>query len=195
MAMSLRELLERRFGVDEAAFSDALAEFADRTGPLAIVALRPSDYFGDAQRATLGELGATLEPMRAGQVGPIAGLAAAYGQLVAQSLTVAVVARRLRVDTSRVRQRIYTRSLYAFKHRGAWLVPAFQLDGRRLLPGLAAVVRQLSPGLHPVAVSRWFTTPNPDLLLAGEAIAPVAWLGSGAPAEPVAELAEAIDQL
>lgn len=195
MALSLRELLERRFGIDEAAFSDALAEFADRTGPLALVDLRPSDYFGDAQRDVLRELGATLEPLRAGQVGPIAGLAVAHGQLVAQSLTVATVAGRLGVDASRVRQRIYARSLYGFKHRGAWLVPAFQLDRGGLLPGLAAVVRQLSPRLHPVAVSRWFTTPNQDLVLGGDTVSPAVWLAAGAPVEPVSELAEAIDQL
>jgi hypothetical protein len=70
------------------------------------------------------------------------------------------VAKRLDVDTNRVRQRIYPRSLYAFTQRGVWLVPALQLERRTLVPGLDAVVAALSPMLHPVAVSRWFTTPN-----------------------------------
>lgn len=45
----------------------------------------------------------------------------------------AETAKRLDVDTSRVRQRIYARSLYAFKHRGGWLVPGFQLRRRKLV--------------------------------------------------------------
>jgi len=195
MTIPLHKLLERRFGVDEETFTDALADFADRAGPLAIVDLRPADYFGNPQRATLRKLGATLKPLKAGELGPVAGLAAAHGQLVAKSATVAEVAKRLGVDTSRVRQRIYARSLYAFKHRSAWLVPAFQLGRRRLVPGLDQVVPRLSAELHPVAISRWLTTPNVDLVLGGQAVPPIVWLEAGGPPEPVAELAGAVDQL
>jgi hypothetical protein len=195
MAMALHEVLERRFGVDEDEFAAALVEFADRAGPLALVDIRPDEYFGDRQRATLRKLGASLQPLRPDEVGPIAGLAAAYAEVVSKSLSVAVVAGRLDVDTSRVRQRIYARSLFAFKHRGAWLVPAFQLKGRKLVPGVELVVAALSPTLHPVAVTRWFTTPNADLVLGGEPVSPIAWLSSGGPCEAVAEQAAGVDQL
>ncbi len=195
MAMTLHELLERRFGVDESDFASALAEFADRAGPLALVDIRPADYFGNRQQAALRTLGASLRPLRPPQLGPIAGLAAAHAELVTKSLTVATAAKRLGVDTSRVRQRIYARSLYGFKHRGAWLVPAFQLDGKRLVAGLEAVVPKLAPTLHPVAVSRWFTSPDDDLVLGEQAVSPIVWLSSGGPPEVVAALAEAIDQL
>lgn len=195
MAMPLHEVLERRFGVDEDEFAAALIEFADRAGPLALVDIRPADYFGEPQRATLRKLGASLQPVRPDVLGPIAGLAAAYAELVAKSLSVATVAKRLRVDASRVRQRIYARSLYAFKHRGAWLVPAFQLDGRKLVSGLDAAVAELSPMLHPVAVTRWFTTPSTDLVLGVDAVSPIEWLSSGGPPEAVAAHAAAIDQL
>lgn len=195
MATSLHEVLERRFGVNEDEFAAALVAFADRIGPVALVDLRPADYFGDHQQATLRKLGASLEPLHPAELGPVAGLAVAHAELVAHSDTVASVAKRLGVDTSRVRQRIYAGSLYAFKHRSAWLVPAFQFQGRLLVPGLGEVVPALPSGLHPVAVTRWFTTPTRDLLLGVEAVSPVVWLSSGGPAAPVAASAGGLDHL
>lgn len=195
MAMPLHELLERRFGVDKDEFAAALEEFADRTGPLAVVDIRPVDYLGEAQQSTLKKLGASLQPLGPGDLGPIAGMAAAHAQVVSQSATVAGLAKRLGVDPSRVRQRIYARSLYAFKHRGGWLIPNFQLQANRLVPGIGAVVSRLSPALHPVAVSRWFTTPNTDLVLHENAVSPIAWLSAGGPPAGVAALAGAIDEL
>ena len=178
MAMTLHELLERRFGVEEEEFAAALEDFADRVGPLAVVDVRPVEYLGEVQQSTLRKLGASLQPLRAGELGPIAGLAAAHAEVVSMSETVAGVAKRLGVDPSRVRQRIYARSVYAFKHRGGWLIPGFQLESNRVIPGVEAVVSKLSPALHPVAVSRWFTTPNSDLILEDEAVSPIAWLTS-----------------
>ncbi len=195
MAIPLHDLLERRFGVDEDEFAAALEEFADRAGPLALVDVRPSDYFGNAQQSALRKLGGSLQPLRPGDLGPIAGLAAAHAEVVTKSVTVGTLAKRLHVDPSRIRQRIYARSLHAFKHRGAWLIPTFQIEGRTLVPGVGTVTSKLSPTLHPVAVSRWFTTPNPDLVLDDEVVSPIAWLSSGGLPDPVASLAGAIDEL
>jgi len=195
MAMPLHEVLERRFGVDEDDFTAALVEFADRTGPLALVDVDPTDYLGEPQRSALRKLGATLTPLRASELGPIAGLAVAHAELVSQSLTVAATAKRLGVDTSRVRQRIYARSLYAFKQGGGWLVPAFQLRRRKIVAGLDASVSALAPALHPVAVSRWFTTPNPDLVIDDSPVSPIDWLAAGGVPEAAASLAGSIDQL
>ncbi len=195
MAMTLHELLERRFGVEEEEFAAALEDFADRVGPLAVVDVRPVEYLGDVQQSTLRKLGASLQPLRAGELGPIAGLAAAHAEVVSNSETVAGLAKRLGVDPSRVRQRIYARSLYAFKHRGGWLIPGFQLESNRVIPGVEAVVSKLSSTLHPAAVSRWFTTPNSDLILEEEAVSPIAWLTSGGPPDGVAALAGSIDDL
>lgn len=195
MAMELRELLDKRFGVDEQEFAAALEEFADRAGPLSVVDVRPLDYLGDAQRATLRQLGASLQPLAPQDLGPIGGLAAAHAEVVAQSMRVAELATRLGVDSSRVRQRIYGRSLYAFKHRGAWLIPGFQVDGSGLVPGLEAVLPRLHEGLHPVAVTRWFTSPNADLVLDDSPVSPIAWLSAGGPPSPVAALAAVIDEL
>lgn len=194
MAVPLREVLERRFGVGEEDVAAALVEFADRAGPLAVVEVDPTHHLGERQQSALRKLGVTLVPLRVGELGPIGGLAVAHAQLVSRSLTVAETAERLGVDRSRVRQRIYARSLYAFKHRGVWLVPAFQLRRRKLVPGLDAVVSALSPSLHPVAVSRWFTTPNPDLVV-GSPVSPIDWLAAGGAPAAVASLAASIDQL
>jgi hypothetical protein len=195
LAMTLHELLERRFGVNEEEFAAALEDFADRAGPLAVVDVRPVEYLGEAQQSTLRKLGASLQPLRADELGPIAGLAAAHAEVVSKSTTVSDLAKRLGVDTSRVRQRIYARSLYAFKHRGGWLIPSFQLEANGVIPGVEAVVSKLSPTLHPVAVSRWFTTPNSDLTLDDEAVSPIAWLASGGPPAGVAASAGSIDEL
>ncbi len=195
MAMPLQELLERRFGVDEDEFAAALEDFADGVGPLALVDVRPADYFGEAQQTAVRKLGASLRPLRPGELGPIAGLAAAHAQLVSKSVNVADLAERLGVDPSRVRQRIYARSLHAFKHRGVWLIPTFQLEGPALVPGITTVASKLSPALHPVAVSRWFTTPNADLVVDDEAVSPIVWLSSGGAPDAAAALAGAIDEL
>src|SRR4051794_5258038 len=114
MAVVLQDVLERRLGVDEDDFAAALLDFVDRVGPLALVDIRPEDYFGEQQRAALRKVGLSMKPLRGEEVGPVAALAAAHGELVSTSLTVATVAKRLGVDTSRVRQRIYARSLYGF---------------------------------------------------------------------------------
>jgi len=195
MAVALRELLTRRLGVDEADFAAALRDFMDTVGPLALVDIKPEQQFADRQQAALRRVGATLRPLSVDDLGPVAALAAAMAELVSTSLPVTTVAKRLGVDTSRVRQRIYARSLYAFKHQGAWLVPSFQLRGRKLLPGLTTVVRALALTLHPAAVSRWFTTPTDELEIAGQPVSPIAWLASGSSPRQAAELASAVDQL
>jgi hypothetical protein len=195
MALTLHELLERRFGVEEEEFAAALEEFADRVGPLAIVDIHPVEYLGEAQQSTLRKLGASLQPLRSGDLGPIAGLAAAHAEVVSRSATVSRLARSMGVDPSRVRQRIYARSLYAFKHRGGWLIPSFQLEAKGLVPGIEAVLSKVPPALHPVAVSRWFTTPNADLVVEGQAVSPIAWLSSGGPPDGVAAMAASIDEL
>lgn len=195
MTVTLQDLLERRLGVDEAAFRAALADFAERSGALVLTEVRPVDHFGPTERSTLTALGASLEPLAAPHLGPVAGLAAAYGALVSGSLRVSEVAERLGVDPSRVRQRIHARSLYAFRHRSTWLIPAFQIDQGRVLAGLPPVLAALAPDLHPVAATRWLTTPTGALELDGEAVSPVAWLRSGSDPAVVAAAAAAVDEV
>jgi len=117
---------------------------------------------------------------------------AEYARLLNESYTVEEVARLLGVNTSRIRQRLIgpARTLFGVKLGKAWRVPTFQFQGRRLVPGLGIVLRRLPGNLHPVALHRWFTSPNPDLASAGGTpISPLGWLRTGNPPEIVAELA------
>jgi hypothetical protein len=74
------------------------------------------------------------------------------------------------------------------------VLPEFQLEGDKTLPGIAEVTAHLDPELHPVSVYRWFTQPNSDLVVEREgeeprSLSPRDWLRFGLPVEPVAELA------
>ncbi len=102
------------------------------------------------------------------------------------------VARLLGVDDSRVRQRLTKRSLYGIKLPDGWRLPAFQFDPARpgrLVPGIGRVLPRLDPALHPVAVYRWFTLPNVDLVLDDTPVSPLDWLRSGGDPTEVAALA------
>lgn len=93
------------------------------------------------------------------------------------------IRRRLAADPPR---------LYGIRLGSGWHVPTFQIDEDRLLPGLGEVIAQLDRELHPVAVYRWFTTPNPDLIPDPESdhfLSPRDWLRLGFAPGKVAQLA------
>lgn len=128
----------------------------------------------------------------------LAQTAAEYAALMETSLAAGETARRLGVDPSRVRQLLSARKIYGLQVKGSWRVPQFQFDsGDRLLPGLEEVVPNLPKTLHPVAVYRWFTSPNPDLLPEGqdEPLSPRDWLLAGYSPRVPAELAADLDNL
>lgn len=128
-----------------------------------------------------------------GPEGPAAKGAALYTAILATSLTIPEAARRLEVDESRVRQRIYARSLYAVKPETTWRVPRFQFDGNRLIPGVSRVLPHLDPGLSPLTVVAWFQRPSPNLASPdGVAHSPLSWLQKGYPVASVVEAAEAL---
>lgn len=126
---------------------------------------------------------------------PLARTAAELAALLRMSLATGQAAERLGVDPSRIRQRLTAQppTLYGIRREGGWVVPEFQFDGSRLLPGIGEVVAQLDPDLHPVAVHRWFHLPHSDLVAdAAEDSPPLSprdWLRLGYPAGVVAELA------
>jgi hypothetical protein len=133
------------------------------------------------------------EADKRGASDPVADTAVAYGQLVATSLDSEAAAKRLGVQPSRVRQRVGgdEPTLYAFKYGGSWRIPEFEFEGRALIPGLEVVVPRLPRSLNPVAVFKWFTIPNSDLVDENEttSFSPRDWLRQGRPPEAVAELA------
>ena len=146
--------------------------------------------------------GFDLTPENLGADDPLARTVTLYTALLEDSLTTSEAAERLGVDPSRIRQRLNAMppTLYGIRLQGGgWRIPRFQLEGDRLLPGLGQVLARLDSELHPVAVYRWFTTPNVDLLvddpsatleLVGRRLSPRDWLRHGLPPRRVARLAE-----
>jgi hypothetical protein len=126
---------------------------------------------------------------------PLARTAAELAALLGTSPSTAQAAERLGVDPSRIRQRLTAQppTLYGIRRGNGWVVPEFQFDGDRLLPGIGEVAAQLDPDLHPAAVVRWFTTPHPDLVAENSddapALSPRDWLRLGFPPRAVADLA------
>lgn len=131
------------------------------------------------------------EPRAESPLDPLAKTAAEYAALLKTSLTAREAAERLGVDVSRIRQRLAERSLYGFRHDGKWHIPTWQFVDHALLPNLGTVVARLDAELHPVAVTRWFLTPDPDLTpdAVDRPLSPRDWLQAGFPAEPLALLA------
>ena len=142
----------------------------------------PAREFSPAETAVLEEGGLDLSPPAAEEPDPLARTAARYAALLATALTTREAAGLLGTGESRVRQRLKEKTLYGVKAGRENRLPAFQFEGGEEVPGIGEVLRHMDRSLHPVALSNWFTLPNPDLYLGeGEerAISPREWLLSG----------------
>jgi hypothetical protein len=115
--------------------------------------------------------------------------------LLETSFTTSQAAKYLKVDPSRIRQRLRERSLYGIAYDGERRLPRFQFERRKVIPGLAATLAQLPPQLAPLDVAEWFLSPNPDLELEDSStpICPRDWLLSGRSIERVVELAQGFE--
>lgn len=116
-----------------------------------------------------------------------------YMALLETSLSTAETARYLKVDVSRIRQRLRERSLYGIDYDGERRLPRFQFERKQVVPGLREVLSALPEALNPLDVAEWFLSPNPDLeqedretglsprewLLKGESVAAVVKLAHG----------------
>ncbi len=116
---------------------------------------------------------------------------AQYMALLEESLSAAEAAKLLRVDVSRVRQRLRERSLFGLEYEGSWRLPRFQFERRLVIPGLAKVLKALPSDLFPLDVVDWFLLPDPELQSDNDAspLSPREWLLSGRMIETVAKLA------
>jgi hypothetical protein len=152
----------------------------------------------EADAAALERGGLALEPLDdLGPDDPIVKTVAIYASLLASSLPVSQVAHILGVSAGRVRQELYTGTIYGIKETGGWRLPRWQFtdDLTGLLPGIRRVLPHLDRGMHPVAVYTWFTSPDPDLTIdANEEItlSPRDWLRSGRNPQVVGDLADAL---
>lgn len=174
-------------------------EALDRLVQEALERLPRGLYRDDPQRdlttqevEALRDGGFALEGEDLDEDDPLARTAAEYAALVQTSLTTSKAAARLRVEPSRIRQRLteHPPTLYGIRLGSGWRIPEFQFEGDDLLPGWSEVVAALDPELHPISVYRWFTTPNVDLEDQEERrLSPRDWLRLGYKPASVAELA------
>jgi hypothetical protein len=188
VALSIEAFARRGVHVDP--------EALDRLLAASIAAVLPDAPIGSPAELTAAEV-AALErgglrpsPPREEVDRVLAGSAAELAALLGTAYSVAEAARLLGVHSSRVRHRLAARTLYGVRHAGGWRLPRFQFDGSRPVPGIERVFPQLEPGLHPLAVARWFTGSDPDLELDGVALSPRDWLLAGGAPDAVAALAD-----
>lgn len=148
-----------------------------------------ANEFTDEEQEVLESVGF---PVTAGlSPAPIARRAAHFEQLVKSSLTTEQAARKLKVNSSRIRQRLTASppQLYGIRRRNEWRLPAFQFARQGLVPSIDTVIAHLRSGLDPVAVDNWFRLPNVDLVNEKEPLSPLDWLSQGLSVQLVADLA------
>jgi len=153
----------------------------------------PAREFSPAEVAVLEEGGLDLSPPAVEEPDPLARTAAKYAALLATALTTREAAGLLGTGESRVRQRLKEKTLYGVKAGRENRFPVFQFEGGKEVPGIGEVLRHVDRSLHPVALSNWFTLPNPNLYLDGEeerAVSPREWLLSGGAPGVLVPLAE-----
>jgi hypothetical protein len=104
------------------------------------------------------------------------------------------VAARLKLDPSRIRQRLREHSLLAIEWNGEKRIPRFQFEDGAEVPGVAKLVAATRSKMAPLAFAMWFMTPNPDLAAddAGTPLSPREWLLRTGDVDPVLALANAL---
>jgi hypothetical protein len=116
-----------------------------------------------------------------------------YMALLETSYTTSEASKHLKVDVSRVRQRLREGTLFGVEYDGERRLPRFQFERRQVLPGLREVMAALPVGLNPLDVAQWFLAPNPDLEVGAENLSPREWLLRGKPVDAVAALARGFE--
>ncbi len=152
----------------------------------------PSETLAVDQLDLLAKGGFELDGRDLGLSDPVLKGALEYAALRATALTTKEAAARLRVNDSRVRQRLADHALYGLKVDDEWRLPIFQFENKGLVPNIDRVIPHLDESLSAIAVFHWFTSPNPDLVsleTSDAPVSPISWLKLGLDPEPVAELA------
>ena len=152
----------------------------------------PANALSVGEAAALYAVGLSTAPWRgSASQDPLTQSIADYMALLETSYTTTDAARYLKVDASRIRQRLRERSLYGIDYDGEKRLPRFQFERRHVIPGLREILGALPEQLNPLDVAEWFLSPNPDLELPDKdlPVSPREWLLRGAAVETVAGLA------
>jgi len=126
---------------------------------------------------------------------PLISSIADYMALLETSFTTGQAAKFLKVDVSRIRQRLRERSLFGIEYDGDRLLPRFQFERQRALPGLREVIGALPENLNPLDVAEWFLSPNPDLEFSDQdaPLSPRDWLLRGKSTAAIVALAQGFE--
>jgi len=154
--------------------------------------VQPDAALSRGELAALDAVGLSTQPWPPGKADdPLSQSIVDYMALIETSLTAADAARLLRVDVSRVRQRLRERSLFGVEYEGEWRLPRFQFERNHVLPGFAEVVTSLPAETNALETAEWFLSPNPDLEIEAreQPLSPRDWLLRGMPPERIARLA------
>ncbi len=151
-----------------------------------------SSLRGDEERV-LREGGLDLSERSPDAQDPITRGKAEYRRLLSTALSTATAAKRLRVNESRIRQRLTAEppTLYGVRVGRAWKLPRFQFTKDGVVPGFEQVLAQVPRDVHPLSFATWLTTPNPDLIAekSQKELSPHDWLMLGNEPSEVAALA------
>jgi hypothetical protein len=155
----------------------------------------PADFapLTSAEEDVLREGGLDLSERSPDAQDPIAQGQAEYRRLISTALSVVEAAKRLRVNESRIRQRLNENppTLYGVRVGRVWKLPRFQFTKVGVVPDFARVLARVPRDIHPLSFETWFTTKNPDLLSEDgqRELSPLDWLVLGNAPSEVAELA------
>lgn len=107
------------------------------------------------------------------------------------ALTAEELARKLKLSSSTIRHYKSAGRLYSYERHGKLHFPLWQFaaDTGQALPGLSTVLAALPRDAHPQTIAGFFHTPQPDLVIDGEASSAKEWLESGGDPEPVVSIA------
>jgi hypothetical protein len=144
----------------------------------------------------LEKVGLSVKPWKGrGSKDPLKASISDYMALLETSYSTSQAARHLKVDASRVRQRLRENSLFGIDYDGEKRLPRFQFERGQVIPGLREVLPALPEGLNPLDVAEWFLSPNPDLEIENreEPLSPREWLLKGRPVQSVVDLAEGFE--
>lgn len=132
---------------------------------------------------------------REGASDPLVQSIADFMALIETSLSASEAAKYLKLDASRIRQRLRERTLYGFDYDGEKRLPRFQFERRKIVPGLNKVLPELPVDLGALDIAEWFLSPNPDLETDDRdtPLSPREWLLSGQPVAAVVNIARGFE--
>jgi hypothetical protein len=146
------------------------------------------------EKAALESVGLSTEPFKGSAAeDPLQRSIADYMALLDTSHTTSQAAKYLKVDVSRIRQRLREGSLLGIEYDGERRLPRFQFERRQIVPGLRETLNALPAGLNPLDVAQWFLAPNVDLEADERTWSPREWLLRGNSVEAVVALARGFE--